>query len=160
MENELSHIDGKGQPGMVDVSKKKETFRLARARAVVFLGEEILSTLESEELKTPKGPVFQTALIAGVMGAKQTGNLIPLCHPIGLDNCQFDIHIIDKDHVQIDCTATVNAKTGVEMEALTGASIAALTIYDMCKAMSQDIVIKEVKLIEKRGGKKDYLRED
>ncbi|MDG1298245.1 MAG: cyclic pyranopterin monophosphate synthase MoaC [Saprospiraceae bacterium] len=159
MENKLSHIDRKGQPGMVDVSKKKETFRLARARAVVFLGEEILSTLENEELKTPKGPVFQTALIAGVMGAKQTGNLIPLCHPIGLDNCQFDIQILDKDHVQIDCTATVNAKTGVEMEALTGASVAALTIYDMCKAMSQDIVIKEVKLIEKRGGKKDYLRE-
>jgi cyclic pyranopterin phosphate synthase len=94
-----------------------------------------------------------------VRNLKQTGNLIPLCHPIGLDNCQFDIQIVDKDHVQIDCTATVNAKTGVEMEALTGASVAALTIYDMCKAMSQDIVIKEVKLIEKRGGKKDYLRE-
>ena len=145
---------------MVDVSSKKETFRLAKARALVYLGKEILDALENEELQMPKGPAFQTAMIAGVMGAKQTGNLIPLCHPIGMDNCKFDICVLDASHVQIDCTATVHAKTGVEMEALTGASVAALTIYDMCKAMSHDIIIKEIKLMEKRGGKKDFLRDE
>jgi cyclic pyranopterin phosphate synthase len=160
MGKELSHINKEGEPGMVDVSHKKNSHRLAKARALIYLGKEILETLENEELNTPKGPVFQTALIAGVMGSKQTGNLIPLCHPIGLDNCQFEISVIDSEHVQIDCTTTVNAKTGVEMEALTGASIAALTIYDMCKAMSQDIIIKELKLMEKRGGKKDFLRDE
>lgn len=160
MGKEFSHIDKSGQPGMVDVSGKTESFRLAKARALVYMGEEILYALENEELQMPKGPVFQTALIAGVMGAKQTGNLIPLCHPIGMDNCKFDIRVLDSAHVQIDCTASVYAKTGVEMEALTGASVAALTIYDMCKAMSHDIIIKEIKLMEKRGGKKDFLRDE
>ena len=160
MENKLSHLNDKGEPGMVDVGKKASTDRLARARAVVFLGVEILSALENEELKMPKGPVFQTAIIAGVMAAKKTGDLIPLCHPIGMDNCSFDIKVLNTEEVQIECTVSVHAKTGIEMEALTGASLAALTIYDMCKAMSQDICIKEVKLMEKRGGKKDYLRND
>jgi cyclic pyranopterin phosphate synthase len=102
--------------------------------------------------------VFQTAIIAGIMAAKKTGELIPLCHPLGLDNCKIDIHINDKQQVVIDCTASIIAKTGIEMEALTGASVAALTIYDMCKALSHDIVIKETKLIEKTGGKSDFKR--
>jgi cyclic pyranopterin phosphate synthase len=106
---------------------------------------------------TKKGPVFQTAIIAGVMGAKKTSELIPLCHPLGLDNCQVEIHV-DGEDVVITSTATVSAKTGVEMEALTAASVAALTVYDMCKAMSHDIVISEVKLLEKAGGKSDFKR--
>src|SRR5207245_629758 len=97
-------------------------------------------------------------IIAGIMAAKKTGDLIPLCHPLGLDNCKIAIHLNEKKEVVIDCTATITAKTGVEMEALVGASIAALTIYDMCKALSHDIVIRETKLMEKTGGKRDFKR--
>lgn len=92
------------------------------------------------------------------MGAKKTSELIPLCHPIGLDNCNLHIKLNDNNEIVIECTASIEAKTGVEMEALTGASVAALTIYDMCKALSHDIVIKEIKLIEKSGGKNDFKR--
>lgn len=142
---------------MVDVSDKKVTRRVAKAQAVVFLGKEILSRMKGDELITKKGPVFQTAIIAGVMGAKKTHELIPFCHPLGLEDCQIVISI-NKEKVIIDSTAVITSKTGVEMEALTGASIAALTIYDMCKALSHDIVIEEVKLMEKTGGKKDFKR--
>lgn len=142
---------------MVDVSDKKVTRRVAKAQAVVFLGKEILSRMRGDELITKKGPVFQTAIIAGVMGAKKTHELIPFCHPLGLEDCQIVISI-NKEKVIIDSTAVITSKTGVEMEALTGASIAALTIYDMCKALSHDIVIEEVKLMEKTGGKKDFKR--
>jgi cyclic pyranopterin phosphate synthase len=117
-----------------------------------------LSQLTNEDIQTKKGSVFQTAIIAGIMAAKKTGELIPLCHPLGLDNCQINIHFNDDQEVVIDCTATITAKTGVEMEALVGASIAALTIYDMCKALSHDIVIKETKLMAKTGGKRDFKR--
>ena len=92
------------------------------------------------------------------MASKKTGDLIPLCHPLGLENCQIDIFLNEKREIIVDCTASLTAKTGVEMEALTGASVAALTIYDMCKAMSHDIVIKEIKLMEKTGGKRDFKR--
>ena len=109
-------------------------------------------------MQTKKGPVFQTAIIAGIMAAKKTGELIPLCHPLGLENCKLVISLNEQREVVIDCTASITAKTGVEMEALVGASIAALTIYDMCKAMSHDIVIRETKLIEKTGGKRDFKR--
>ena len=113
--------------------------------------------MRGDELITKKGPVFQTTIIAGVMGAKKTHELIPFCHPLGLEDCQIAISI-NKEKVIIDSTAVITSKTGVEMEALTGASIAALTIYDMCKALSHDIVIEEVKLMEKTGGKKDFKR--
>ncbi len=92
------------------------------------------------------------------MAAKKTGELIPLCHPIGLENCEVSIDINDQNEIEIYCTAEVEAKTGIEMEALTGVSVAALTIYDMCKALSHDICIKEIKLIEKTGGKNDFRR--
>ena len=144
---------------MVDVGEKKVTKRMARARSVVVLGDKILEALEGGDIRTKKGPVFQTAIIAGVMAAKKTGDLIPLCHPIGLDNCQIDIHINEVKEVVIDCTTSIASKTGVEMEALVGASLAALTIYDMCKAFSHDILIKETKLMEKRGGKRDFKRD-
>lgn len=155
----FTHLDASGNPSMVDVGEKTATKRLARARAIVVLGEEIMDRLEKEEIHTKKGPVFQTAIIAGVMAAKKTGELIPLCHPVGMDNCQIQIQVNEAREVVIECTASVTAKTGIEMEALTGASVAALTIYDMCKAFSQDILIKEIQLMEKTGGKKDFRRE-
>ena len=153
----LSHIDNKGNPKMVDVSEKEVTRRMARAQAVVFLGKKILKAIKNNELITKKGPVFQTAIIAGVTSAKKTADLIPFCHPLGLDDCQVRI-TVKGERVIIETEARVTARTGVEMEALTAASIAALTVYDMCKALSHDIVIEEVKLLEKRGGKKDFLR--
>jgi cyclic pyranopterin phosphate synthase len=144
---------------MVNVSEKKETTRTAVARSIVVLPDQVLERLENGEITTAKGVVFQTAVIAGIMAAKKTGELIPLCHPLGLDNCEITIQLNDKRELLIDCRATINAKTGVEMEALVGASIAALTVYDMCKALSHDIVIKETKLMEKTGGKRDFKRE-
>jgi cyclic pyranopterin phosphate synthase len=134
---------------MVNVGSKKVTHRKATAKATVILPEHILEALQKDDFKTKKGSVFQTAIIAGIMAAKKTGELIPLCHPIGMDNCEIDIEINAKNEIEIYCTAEIEAKTGIEMEALTGASVAALTIYDMCKAMSHDIVIKEIQLIEK-----------
>lgn len=154
----LSHINNHGDPTMVDVTTKQVTHRTATARSIVLLPEEVLEHLTGDELQSKKGPVFQTAIIAGIMAAKKTGELIPLCHPLGLDNCNLSISVNEQQEVVIDCTASITAKTGVEMEALVGASIAALTVYDMCKAMSHDIVIKETRLIEKTGGKRDFKR--
>jgi len=155
---DLTHINESGQPSMVDVSPKSVSLRTARAQSIIVLPDEIMQHFAEGDIRSKKGAVFQTAIIAGIMAAKKTGELIPLCHPLGLDNCSIDIRVNAANEVAIECTATITARTGVEMEALTGASIAALTIYDMCKAMSHDIVIKETKLIEKTGGKRDYKR--
>jgi cyclic pyranopterin phosphate synthase len=155
--SKFSHLNEQGLATMVDTSEKKVSQRTAIARSVVVLPAEVYNKLMEEDIQTKKGSVFQTAIIAGIMAAKKTGELIPLCHPLSLDNCHIDIHINGHELV-IDCTATITAKTGVEMEALVGASIAALTVYDMCKALSHDIVIKEIKLMEKTGGKNDYKR--
>ena len=154
----LTHLDAQGNPSMVDVSEKAITKRIAKARSIVVLGDAIMDLFQNDEIQSKKGPVFQTAIIAGVMAAKKTGDLIPLCHPIGLENCQIIINVNDSREVVIECTASLTSKTGVEMEALVGASVAALTVYDMCKAMSHDIVIKETCLIEKSGGKRDFRR--
>jgi len=143
----------------VDVGEKKVSRRMARARSIVVLDDTIMDKLEKEEIHTKKGPVFQTAILAGIMAAKKTGDLIPLCHPLGLDNCHIDIQVNENREVVIDCTANITAKTGIEMEALVGASLAALTIYDMCKAFSHNILIKETMLMEKTGGKRDFKRE-
>lgn len=153
--NKLTHLDDNNSPAMVDVSEKKTTKRIAKARTVVTLTQGIMDLIESGEIQSKKGPVFQTAIIAGTMAAKKTGDLIPLCHPLGLESCDFEINTDGLD-VIIDCTCSLTAKTGIEMEALTGASLAALTIYDMCKAISHDIVIKETRLIAKSGGKSDF----
>ncbi|MGE0587934.1 MAG: cyclic pyranopterin monophosphate synthase MoaC [Cyclobacteriaceae bacterium] len=157
MASKLSHLDKTGNPSMVDVSAKKTSRRVARAQAIVHVGKKIAALLKGDDIITKKGPVFQTAIIAGVMGAKQTSSLIPLCHPIGLDDCQVHIEL-KGEKVFINTTTTISAKTGVEMEALTAASVAALTIYDMCKALSHDITIEQVRLMEKTGGKKDFKR--
>jgi cyclic pyranopterin phosphate synthase len=118
-----------------------------------------MTLLDTGELKSAKGPVFQTAILAGIMAAKRTGELIPLCHPLALDHADVSISIIGKNLVQIIATASLTGKTGVEMEALTAVSIAALTVYDMCKALSHDIIIREICLLEKTGGKNDFRRE-
>ena len=152
----LSHIDKQGNAAMVDVSDKKITKRMATAQSIVVLGEEIMQQLKDNDIKTKKGSVFQTAIIAGTMAAKKTSELIPLCHPLALENCKVNIEVNTEREVVIECTVSITSKTGVEMEALTGASVAALTIYDMCKAMSHAIVIKETKLISKTGGKSDF----
>ncbi len=154
----FTHLDDKGLPAMVDVGAKQETRRTATARSIVVLPPLVMEHFANGDIQSRKGSVFQTAIIAGIMAAKKTGELIPLCHPLGMDNCKIDIRVNEQDEVVIDCTASITAKTGIEMEALVGASIAALTIYDMCKAMSHDIVIKETMLIEKTGGKNDYRR--
>jgi len=163
-EKKLTHLDAQNNPTMVDVGDKAVTRRTATARSIVVLGEEILQQLQlsgdaSEEIYTKKGPVFQTAIIAGTMAAKRTHELIPFCHPLPIEKCKLQISLNAQREVIIDCTVAVTSKTGVEMEALTGANVAALTIYDMCKALSHDIVIKETKLMEKTGGKRDFKRE-
>ncbi len=153
--NDLTHIDQQNNPTMVDVSAKKITKRTATATSTVIFPEEVKSYFQGNELVTKKGPVYHTAIIAGVMAAKKTHELIPFCHPIAIENCKINIITNQQGNAEITCTVSLHHKTGVEMEALTGASIAALTIYDMCKALSHDIEITATKLIKKTGGKSD-----
>ena len=142
---------------MVNVGDKPITRRTAHAVAKVILPAELAALLKDGEIQTKKGPIFHAAVLAGVMGAKRTSDLIPLCHPLPLDNCQIEIQT-DTTHreITIHCRVQTDAKTGVEMEALTGATVAALTLYDMGKAVAQGIVIREIRLLEKTGGKADY----
>jgi len=157
--DEFSHITDKNQPKMVNVGKKAITKRKAVAKALMFLGSEIISHFTNDELITKKGPVFQTAIIAGIQAVKKTPDLIPMCHPLLINVVDINIKVIDQEHIEILCTVEIDGKTGVEMEALTGASVASLTIYDMCKALSQKMMIKEVRLVEKTGGKSDFISE-
>lgn len=159
-EKDFSHLDKKtGNPAMVNVGEKKITKRMAVATCKVRLGKEILTSLmDKEDIFTKKGPVFQTAIIAGTMGAKKTADLIPLCHPLGMDDCKINIEVINEEQILVRCITRVTGKTGVEMEAMTGASVAALTIYDMCKGFSHDITIQDLQLEEKTGGKSDFRR--
>jgi len=159
MMSKLSHIDKRNQPTMVDVSEKVATDREAHARTVIQLPPDVVAELDGDEIATKKGPVFATAVIAGVMAAKKTHELIPFCHPLGLENCKITIEVSGDDAI-IDCRCKVHHKTGVEMEALTGATVAALTVYDMCKAISHDIVIGETRLMAKTGGKRDFVRDE
>lgn len=140
---------------MVDVSDKAITKRVAKAQAIVAVTEEIMALLRDGELHSKKGPVFQTAIIAGVMAAKKTHELIPMCHPLGLEDCQVNLSTKGLKII-IETTCIISGKTGVEMEALTAASVAALTVYDMCKALSHNIVIEQVRLLEKTGGKSTF----
>ena len=156
--SKFSHIDDDNKPKMVNVIDKTITKRRALAQANMFLGREIISLLNGKEINTKKGPVFQTAVIAGIQAVKKTAELIPMCHPLLLDGISIDIAFLNEENINITCTVELEGKTGVEMEALTGASIAALTVYDMCKAISQKMIIKEVKLLEKTGGKSDIKK--
>ena len=157
MKEQFTHIDASGNPQMVDVSEKKISKRVAKAQAVVVLGKKIMSHMKGDELITKKGPVFHTAIIAGVMAAKKTHELIPFCHPLALEDCKIKI-TVKKNKAIINTEAVITSKTGVEMEALTAAAVAALTIYDMCKALSHNIIIEEVRLMAKSGGKNDFVR--
>ena len=151
----FTHLDADQRPTMVDVSGKTASNRSATAEARVIFPAAVAAALRDNGLRSPKGPVFDTAIVAGVLGAKRTHELIPFCHPLGIENCRIAIDLEGVTAI-IRCTVTVHHKTGVEMEALTGASIAALTVYDMCKALSQEIVISEVRLLAKEGGKSSY----
>lgn len=141
-----------GQPTMVDITGKSANRRTAVAEARMELGAEIIGRFQNNDLQGPKGPVFQTAIIAGTMAVKKTSELIPFCHPLPVENCEFQI-IPNETGVVIRCEVSTTGKTGVEMEAMTGASVAALTVYDMCKAMNKAIRIHDLRLISKTGGK-------
>lgn len=153
----LTHIDKNNLPTMVDVSHKDFSIRMAKAESKIQLPAEVKPFLSGSEINLKKGPVFQTAIIAGTMAAKKTYEVIPFCHQIPLESCKFDICIDEQLLVTISCQVKTSFKTGVEMEALHGATVAALTIYDMCKAVSHNIVLKETKLILKTGGKNTVL---
>ena len=145
-----------GRPAMVDITGKSPNLRTAVAEARMELGAEVISKFKDNDLHGPKGPVFQTAIIAGTMAVKKTSELIPFCHPLPVESCEIEI-IPDLTGVIIRCEVSTTGKTGVEMEAMTGASVAALTVYDMCKAMNKAIRIADLRLISKTGGKSgDY----
>ena len=141
---------------MVDVGPKAMTARRARAVCTVILGPELMSQLEEEGFQNRKGSILNTAILAGIMAAKQTSSLIPLCHPLPLDKCDVIIEPGGDGSLSVQCECSTSSKTGVEMEALTGASVAALTVYDMCKAANPSIEITRLRLVEKRGGKSDF----
>jgi len=156
-ETRLSHLDAKNRPTMVDVGGKEVTTRVATAEARVRLPRSVALALRRAGHRTKKGPVFDTAIVAGVLAAKRTHELIPFCHPLMLENCSVQVEPA-AGGLRILCTVSVHHRTGVEMEALTGAAAAALTVYDMCKALSHDIEIRSVRLLSKSGGKRDFQR--
>ncbi len=152
MSDKLTHFDQKGNAVMVDVSDKIPTSREAVASGTISVGEEVLKVVKDGTAK--KGDVLGVARVAGIMGVKQTSNIIPMCHPLMISKCKIDFEIDEENYaIRAICTVKVEGKTGVEMEALTGANIALLTIYDMCKAIDKRMVIKDVHLLEKSGGK-------
>ncbi|MBF4335991.1 cyclic pyranopterin monophosphate synthase MoaC [Vibrio anguillarum] len=154
--SEFTHINASGEANMVDVSAKSETVREARAEAFVKMSPQTLQLILSGQHH--KGDVFATARIAGIQAAKKTWDLIPLCHPLLLTKVEVQLEAIEaQSKVRIESLCKLTGKTGVEMEALTAASVAALTIYDMCKAVQKDIVIEQVRLLEKSGGKSGYF---
>ncbi len=155
MAGNFTHLDHKGQAKMVDVTDKHSTKRTAIAYGIVKMGTETFKRLKDSNI--PKGDVFNTARIAGIMAAKQVGNLIPLCHPLPVEFVGIDFSLNqDIPGVEITATASIDAKTGVEMEAMTAVAVASLTIYDMCKGLEKDIKILEIKLLEKSGGKSGH----
>jgi cyclic pyranopterin phosphate synthase len=151
----LTHVGNSGLPQMVDVGAKTPTSRTAIAIARVRFPGDVARELRDNDMRAKKGPIIDTAIIAGTMAVKRTHDLIPFCHPLAIERCDFLIEFASKTELTIRCEVSVTHKTGVEMEALTGASVAALTVYDMCKALSHEIVIAEVRLLEKSGGKRD-----
>jgi cyclic pyranopterin monophosphate synthase len=154
----LSHLDARGRPAMVDVGAKEVTHRIAVAEARIRLPRQVARTLRSSGHRTAKGPVFDTAILAGVMAAKRTHELIPFCHPLGVEGCRITITHPQASAIVVRAEVSVHHRTGVEMEALTAACVAALTIYDMCKALSHDIEITAVRLLAKSGGRRTFRR--
>jgi len=154
----LTHLDARNRPTMVDVADKAVTLRVAVAEARVRLPRAVARALRASGHRTKKGPVFDTAIIAGVMAAKRTHELIPFCHPLSIENCQLEIDHRRLTEIVVRCRVSVHQRTGVEMEALTGACVAALTLYDMCKALSHELEITGVRLLEKSGGRRPFAR--
>jgi cyclic pyranopterin phosphate synthase len=152
----LTHIDAGGRPAMVDVSDKAVTAREAVAECRVRFPADVARQLRASNLRSAKGGIAETAIIAGTMAVKRTHELIPFCHPLPIDGCRIDVEWLGDNALRIGCTVRTTHRTGVEMEALTGATVAALTVYDMCKALSHAIVIGPAKLLGKRGGKRDF----
>jgi len=152
-----SHLDPSNNPMMVDVSAKPVTTRSARAEALIALPPEVEAQLRDGEIRVPKGPVFHTAIIAGTMAAKKTAELIPFCHTLPLDGVKIAIAAAAEGLLRIEASVKATHRTGVEMEALTAATVAALTVFDMCKVFSSAMKIRSVRLLEKRGGKADYI---
>ena len=156
MERKFSHLDNKGNARIVDISKKKKSSRYARAKATVWLSKKILTMVKKDKLK--KGDVINVARIAGIMGAKQTSSLIPLCHNINLDSNDISFKFLEEE-LEIVSTVKSEEKTGVEMEALTAVTVSALTIYDMVKGVDKSVYIKNIYLLEKKGGKTGDYKE-
>ncbi len=152
--SKLTHVDDAGDPGMVDVHAKDVTHRRAVAEALVVFPAEALACLRDNDWQSAKGPVWHTAVIAGTQAVKRTADLIPFCHTLPLESCRF-AHEETADGLRVSCTVATTYKTGVEMEALTGATMAALAVIDMCKALSPKISISHVRLLEKSGGKRE-----
>jgi cyclic pyranopterin phosphate synthase len=152
--DKLTHIDPANRPRMVDVGAKAVTARSATAQAVVRFPREVARALREGGMRAKKGLVIDTAIIAGTLAVKRTHELIPFCHPLMIERCDIAAEFANDTDLEIRCTVAVSHKTGVEMEALTGASVAALTVYDMCKALSHEIVIDDLRLVEKSGGKR------
>lgn len=153
----LTHVAADGSPTMVDVSGKPATQREASASCLVVFPADVAAALQAADLHTAKGPVIATAIVAGTMAVKKTHELIPFCHPLPIDGCQFQIEWQDAVCLRIVCSVRTVHRTGVEMEALTGATIAALTVYDMCKALSHQLVIGPAMLLSKSGGKREIV---
>jgi cyclic pyranopterin phosphate synthase len=149
----LSHVDAAGRPAMVDVSGKPATAREAVAECLVRFPPAVGAQLQAAGMRTAKGAVLDTAIIAGTMAVKRTHELIPFCHPLPIDGCRFEGGWLDAHTLRLQCTVRTVHRTGVEMEALTGATVAALTVYDMCKALSHEIELGPARLLAKRGGK-------
>src|SRR5271156_2841143 len=153
---ELTHFDESGASRMVDVTAKEVTLRTARASGRVRLQPATLALIM--EHRMAKGDVLEVARLAGIMAAKRTGELIPLCHPLGLDSIELAIAIVQPDAIEIEASVKVYGRTGVEMEALTAVSVAALTVYDMCKSVDRGMVIAQIQLEEKTGGRRGNYR--
>ena len=151
----ITHLNNKNKPQIIDVSEKKITRRLAVAQGIIKFSEKIFKKIE--KMSTKKGEITSIAIIAGIMGAKKTSDLIPLCHNINIDNVNIKIKTNQKkSSLTLQAIVKSSGKTGVEMEALTAVSIACLTIYDMCKSLDKGILIEQIKLISKSGGKTDF----
>ncbi|HEX7370141.1 MAG TPA: cyclic pyranopterin monophosphate synthase MoaC [Rhodanobacteraceae bacterium] len=148
----LSHLDASNRPRMVDVGDKTVSRRVAVAEAIVRFPQAVADALRGGGMRSAKGPVIDTAIVAGTMAAKRTHELIPFCHPLAIERCRIEADFVSDCELAIRCEVAITHKTGVEMEALTGASVAALTVYDMCKALSHEIEIDSVRLLEKSGG--------
>ncbi len=151
----LTHLDPAGRPAMVDVSAKAASAREARAECRVRFPAAVAQQLRASGLKSAKGGIVETAIVAGTLAVKRTAELIPFCHPLPIDGCRMSVEWLDERSLRIECAVKTTHRTGVEMEALTGATVAALTVYDMCKALSHAIVIGPARLLGKRGGKRD-----